>query len=55
VANEKKEEPTVVAIKEIPVKGNHDITQSLLQEVNVLRKLKHRNIVTFIDSKMNDE
>lgn len=50
-----KEADTVVAIKEIPVKGNHDITDSLLQEVNVLRKLKHHNIVTFIDSKMNDE
>ena len=39
------DENTFVAIKEIPMRANLDITDSLLQEINVLRKLKHKNIV----------
>lgn len=49
------DENTFLAIKEIPVKANSDITDSLLQEINVLRKMKHKNIVSFIDAKKTDD
>ncbi|KAM3139804.1 hypothetical protein pb186bvf_008046 [Paramecium bursaria] len=48
-------EQTYLAIKEIPVKSSTDITDSLLQEINVLRKLNHPNIVGFIDAKKNED
>jgi serine/threonine-protein kinase ULK/ATG1 len=50
-----KDENTFLAIKEIPVKATLDITDSLLQEINVMRKLKHNNVVTFIDAKKNED
>jgi len=37
------------------VKASPEITMSLLQEINVLRKLNHPNIVGFIDAKKNEE
>lgn len=37
------------------MKATMDITDSLLQEINVMRKLKHNNVVSFIDAKKNDD
>lgn len=49
------DENTFLAIKEIPVRANNEIADSLLQEINVLRRLKHKNIVAFIDAKKTDD
>ncbi|CAD8126994.1 unnamed protein product [Paramecium sonneborni] len=49
------DEKIFLAIKEIPVKASPEVTVSLLQEINVLRKINHQNIVGFIDAKKNEE
>ncbi|CAD8135520.1 unnamed protein product [Paramecium octaurelia] len=46
---------SILAIKEIPVKASPELIVSLLQEINVLRKTNHLNILGFIDAKKKEE
>jgi len=41
----KENENNFLAVKEIALDNNFEITESILVEINVLRKLKSRNIV----------
>jgi len=40
-----------LAIKSIPINAKFEISDSILMEINLLRKLDHPNIVKFIDAK----
>ncbi|KAL4470319.1 hypothetical protein ABPG74_011930 [Tetrahymena malaccensis] len=40
-----------LAIKQIPINSKFEITDSMLIEINLLRRLDHPNIVKFIDAK----
>ncbi|KAL4502412.1 hypothetical protein ABPG72_011999 [Tetrahymena utriculariae] len=40
-----------LAIKQIPINSKFEITDSMLNEINLLRRLDHPNIVKFIDAK----
>lgn len=39
------------AIKQIPITTNSVISDTLIREINFLRRLDHENIVKFIDAK----
>lgn len=45
----------LLAIKQIPIQSKFEVSDSLLQEINVLRRLKSKNIVRFIDAKKNQQ
>ncbi|KRX01817.1 Protein kinase-like domain [Pseudocohnilembus persalinus] len=49
--NSKQKKNKFFAIKEIPLDQKFEATDSLVQEINVLRRLKSTNIVQFIDAK----
>lgn len=42
---------TLFAVKQIPINSKFEVTDSLLQEINLLRKLHHPYIVRFIDAR----
>lgn len=42
------------AIKEISINSEFEITNSLIREINVLRHLKNRHIIQFIDAKKTE-
>lgn len=48
-------EDVYLAIKSIPINAKFEISDSMLIEINLLRKLDHPNIVKFIDAKKTKE
>lgn len=49
ITNPDKQE--MFAIKQIPITTNSVITDTMIREINILRRIDHENIVKFIDAK----
>ncbi|KAL4470320.1 hypothetical protein ABPG74_011931 [Tetrahymena malaccensis] len=53
-SNSKEEMNQLFAIKEISINNEFEITNSLIREINMLRHLKNRHIIQFIDAKKTE-
>ncbi|EWS75971.1 kinase domain protein (macronuclear) [Tetrahymena thermophila SB210] len=53
-SNSSEEMNQLFAIKEISINNEFEITNSLIREINMLRHLKNRHIIQFIDAKKTE-
>jgi serine/threonine-protein kinase ULK/ATG1 len=54
-SQEQADRTPAYAVKTIPVGSTYSITESILQEINLLRTLQHPNVVLFVDAKKTSD